>query len=122
MFYQSAIRNPQSAIRNPHSLFLKLHAAHAAPGQRVKDHADDADDQDLIPDGRPPAALQQGVAHDLDVIPSPDEVREPAQARRDVLDWKQKAGEQKYQQETDKSYRLHSGRLARNGGPDHRPE
>src|SRR5262245_14824397 len=77
-FYQSAIRNPHSAFRISHPLYLKLHAPHAAPGQRVKDQTDDADDQDIEPHGRPPAALQQRVAHDLDVVLSPDEVREPA--------------------------------------------
>src|SRR5262245_48363522 len=91
----SALRTPHSALPTPHSVFLKLHASHAAPGQRVKEQADDADDQDIEPYGRPPAALQQRVAHDLDVVLSPDEVREPAQASRDVLDRKQKAGKQK---------------------------
>src|SRR5215510_2633877 len=117
-----AYHRSHSPLPIPHSLFLKLHPSHAAPGYRVKDEAYDADDQDLEPYGRPPAALQQGVAHDLDVVLSPYEVGEPTQARRDVLDRKQKAGEQKYQQEAAESYQLHRGRLARNGGPDHRPE
>src|SRR5262245_7124595 len=58
----------------PHASQLSapdLHAAHGQPGERVEDGADDPDDRDVKPDGRPPAALQQGVPDHLDVVAAP---------------------------------------------------
>ena len=46
------------------------------------------DEEDVEPHGGPAAALQQGVANDLDVVAAPDEVGNPADARGNVLDGK----------------------------------
>src|SRR5258708_18932430 len=74
-----------------HSLCLKLHAAHRAPSDGVKDYASYSDDYDFEPGGRPTSAFQQRVAYDLNVIPAPYEIRDPTNSSGNVVDGKDEA-------------------------------
>src|SRR5262245_2308180 len=111
-----------AAACQPRRSAPELHAAHGQPGERVEDGADGADDRDVEADGRPPAALQEGIPDDLDEVAAPDEVRDPAQPRGNVLDGKDQPREEKDEEKATEGHDLHGGHLARDAGPDHRAE
>src|SRR5262245_37701015 len=105
-----------------HPLCMQLHPAHAAPCDAVEHAPDEPDDRDLPADRRPAAALQECVAHDFDVIAPPDEVRDPPEPHRDVLDRKDQSREQEHEEKAAERDDLHRRDLARDERADHRAE
>ena len=68
-------------------------------------------------DGQPPP-LQKRVADDLDVIPAPNDIRDPAQPNRNVFHRKDHPGQQEYEQKSAQRHGLDGRRLVGNAGAD----
>src|ERR1700748_2306387 len=92
------------------SSYAELHPPHFSPGHDEEERTDASDGGHFGPHGRP-AAGQQGVAHNFDVVLAPDDVGEPADRGGDVVDREQKTREEKDQEEASERYGLDGGRL-----------
>src|ERR1044072_7840658 len=102
------------------SLRLDLHATFVEPREGEEHRADQGDDQLLQPNRGPSTSLQKRVSDDLDVVATPNQMRQPSYRSRYVLDRIKQPRQQEDKQETTQCHRLNRCPLIRNRRADHR--